>query len=81
MVDLLTAWGVTSAAGFIFKPILQDLYEEIKKLTKYDIVGAIRPKGLLKDTASHIAARRESPLPRLCFLASSASIRKLIGRL
>ena len=73
MVDLLTAWGVTSAAGFIFKPILQDLYEEIKKLTKYDIVGAIRPKGL--------AARRESPLPRLCFLASSASIRKLIGRL
>lgn len=34
MVDLLTAWGVTSAAGLIFKPILQYFYEEIKKLTK-----------------------------------------------
>ncbi|MGL5835519.1 MAG: NACHT domain-containing protein, partial [Waterburya sp.] len=34
MVDLLTAWGVTSAAGFIFKPILQDLYQELKELTK-----------------------------------------------
>jgi Fe-S cluster assembly protein SufD len=26
-------------------------------------VGAVRPKGLLKDTASHIASRREPPLP------------------
>ena len=34
MVDLLTAWGVTSAAGLIFKPILQDLYQELKELTK-----------------------------------------------
>ncbi|MDJ0688613.1 MAG: hypothetical protein QNJ41_08890 [Xenococcaceae cyanobacterium MO_188.B32] len=34
MIDLLTAWGVTSAAGLIFKPILQDLYEELKELTK-----------------------------------------------
>ena len=34
MVDLLTAWGVTSAAGLIFKPVLQDLYQELKTLTK-----------------------------------------------
>ncbi len=34
MIDLLTAWGVTSAAGLIFKPILQDLYQELKELTK-----------------------------------------------
>lgn len=34
MIDLLTAWGVTSAAGLIFKPILQDLYKELKELTK-----------------------------------------------
>ncbi|MDJ0635563.1 MAG: NACHT domain-containing protein [Xenococcaceae cyanobacterium MO_188.B29] len=33
MIDLLTAWGVTSAAGLIFKPILQDLYQELKELT------------------------------------------------
>ncbi|MEY2858451.1 MAG: hypothetical protein RLZZ74_2764 [Cyanobacteriota bacterium] len=26
-------------------------------------VGAVRPKGLLKDTAPHIASRREQPLP------------------
>ncbi len=34
MIDLLTAWGVTSAAGLIFKPILQDLYKELKDLAK-----------------------------------------------
>jgi glycosyltransferase involved in cell wall biosynthesis len=27
-----------------------------------ELVGAVRPKGLLKDTASHIASRRELPL-------------------
>ncbi|MEM6613989.1 MAG: hypothetical protein AAF652_17375, partial [Cyanobacteria bacterium P01_C01_bin.72] len=34
MIDLLTAWGVTSAAGLIFKPVLEDLYQELKGLTK-----------------------------------------------
>jgi predicted NACHT family NTPase len=34
MVDLLTAWGVTSAAGLIFKPVLEDLYQELKGLAK-----------------------------------------------
>ena len=34
MIDLLTAWGVTSAAGLIFKPILQVLYQELRELTK-----------------------------------------------
>jgi hypothetical protein len=34
MVDLLTTWGVTSAAGLIFKPVLEDLYQELKGLAK-----------------------------------------------
>ena len=34
MVDLLAVWGVTSAAGLIFKPILEDLYQELKGLAK-----------------------------------------------
>ena len=34
MIDLLAAWGVTSAAGLIFKPVIEDLYQELKTLTK-----------------------------------------------
>lgn len=30
MIDWLVIWGVTQAAGFVFKPILEDLPEEIK---------------------------------------------------
>jgi hypothetical protein len=31
MVDWLLVWGVTQAAGFVFKPILEDLVKESAK--------------------------------------------------
>lgn len=31
MVDLLVAWGVTQAVGFVFKPILEDLAKDSAK--------------------------------------------------
>lgn len=34
MIDLLAVWGVTSAAGLIFKPVIEDLYQDLKTLTK-----------------------------------------------
>ena len=66
MVDLLTAWGVTSAAGLIFKPILEDLYKELKELAKGATEDWVKDffKERLSDGSSVAYQRLLSPFRR-----------------
>ncbi len=66
MVDLLTAWGVTSAAGLIFKPILEDLYKELKELAKDATEDWVKDffKERLSDGSSIAYQRLLSPFRR-----------------
>jgi predicted NACHT family NTPase len=65
MVDLLTAWGVTSAAGLIFKPILEDLYQELKGLAKdstEDWIKDIFKKRLSAGSSTFLSRIHREPL-------------------
>ena len=53
MVDLLVAWGVAQAVGFIFKPILEDLAKDSAK----DFA-----KDFLKDSLKHVLLPDKEPL-------------------
>jgi hypothetical protein len=53
MVDLLVAWGVAQAVGFIFKPILEDLAKDAAK----DFA-----KDFLKDSLKHVFLPDKEPL-------------------
>ncbi|MEH2241934.1 NACHT domain-containing protein [Nostoc sp.] len=44
MLDLLAIWGVTQAAGFIFKPILEDLAKDAAKDWAKDLLKGIPGK-------------------------------------
>jgi predicted NACHT family NTPase len=65
MVDFLTAWGVTSAAGLIFKPVLEDLYQELKGLAKdstEDWVKDIFKKRLSAGSSTFLSRIHREPL-------------------
>ena len=53
MADLLIAWGVAQAVGFIFKPILEDLAKDAAK----DFA-----KDFLKDSLKHVLLPDKEPL-------------------
>jgi predicted NACHT family NTPase len=53
MADLLVAWGVAQAVGFIFKPILEDLAKDAAK----DFA-----KDFLKDSLKHVLLPDKEPL-------------------
>ncbi|MEH1889536.1 MAG: hypothetical protein V7K92_08750 [Nostoc sp.] len=44
MLDWLAIWGVTQAAGFIFKPILEDLAKDAAKDWAKDLLKGIPGK-------------------------------------
>ncbi|MEH2065868.1 MAG: hypothetical protein V7K50_27030 [Nostoc sp.] len=44
MPDLLAIWGVTQAAGLIFKPILEDLAKDAAKDWAKDLLKGIPGK-------------------------------------